>query len=283
MPSQQIIAAEIPADSSTLLGRFGEYEIYPLQACSEDKIADLFSKVCQRTNPLLKGRPHEDLILLGRAIYRKCLPLGMSQVAMLKGEPVALNANWDAAEGGAWKDSGLTMPASLGAHAEVAVASFGRLNPDEKNSRVFCCAFNGVNPPHTGKLFGVMGLTGLYVAHASGFKKSFQYSVLANILGRTQGNSHLAENEFQRHIEPVPFASIATSNEVVRTELKEMNGESRGSVTHLSWMTSKGYIPAIAAAVRATPEELTGAARECADRHLEILKGRNASAPSSRL
>lgn len=239
--------------------------------------------MCQRTNPLLQGRPRDDLVLLGRAMYRKCLPLGMSTVAMHMGQPVALNTVWDAAEGGAWKDSGLAMPASLEAHAEIAGACFAQLDPND-GSRVLFAAFCGVSYPHTGKLFGVMGLIGLYLAHASGFDKSFQYSVLAeSLLARTKGNSNLAENEFQRHIKPVPFGDVTPENEDVRAELKELNGVARGSVTHLKWMTSKGYIPAIAAAVRATPEELTSAAQPCANKHTEVLRWRNASAPISKL
>lgn len=285
MQSQQNIAAETPVDSSTLLGCYGEYEFYPLTVCSEDEMADLFAKVCQRTNPLLQGKPHDDLILLGRAMYRKCLPSGMSAVAKHKGELVALNCLWDAAAGGAWKDSGLIMPASLEAHAEVAKACFAQLDPND-DSRVLFSAFCGVNHPHTGKLFGVMALTHLYVSQALGFDKSFQYSVLAkSLLVRTKGNSHIAENEFQRHIKPQPFAevAIAAENEAVRAELNELEGEARGSVTHLKWMTCDGYIPIIAISCRATPDELKIASRPCADRQLEILKGSNTSAPVSRL
>lgn len=285
MQSQQTIAAETPANSSTLLGCFGEYEFYPLTVCSEDEMADLFAKVCQRTNPLLQGRPHDDLVLLGRAMYRKCLPAGISAVAKHKGELVALNCVWDAAYGGAWKDSGLVMPASLEPHAEVAKACFEQLDPND-DSRVLFSAFCGVNHPHTGKLFGVMALTHLYVSEALGFDKSFQYTVLAkSLVARTKGNSHIAENEFQRHIKPQPFAEIAigAAKETVRAELNELEGEARGSITHLKWMTSSGYIPVIALSCRATQDELTTASRPCADKQLEILKEGSTKAPVSRL
>jgi hypothetical protein len=216
-------------------------------------------------------------------MYRKCLPSGISTVAKHKGELVGLNCSWDAAEGGAWKDSGFTMPASLEAHAEVAKACFAQLDPNDA-SRVVTSAFCGVKPPHTGKLFGIMGLMGLYVSHALGFDKSFQYSVLAkNLLVRVKGNSHIAENEFQRHIKPQPFADIAAEKEAVRAELKEMDGEARGSITHLTWMTSSGYIPVIAISCRAETDELITAARPCADRQLEMLQVSNTSAPLSRL
>jgi len=282
MQAHQIIAAEIPADSSSLLGRFGEYEIYPMQVCSENQIADLFSQICQRNNPLLQGRPREDLILLGRAFYRKCMPLGMSQVAMHNGEPVALNTLWDAAEGGVWKGSGLAMPASMEAHAEVGKACFARLDPDD-DSRLLFSAFGGVNLPHTGKLFGLMGLTGFYLSKASGFKKSFQYTVLEkSVIARTKKDKNLNENKFHKVLEPVRFADITAEKETTRAELEELGGRSLLSVSYLSFMTSDFYIPAIAAACRATPEELKETSRGMAERQLEVLKGRT-SAPISRL
>ena len=69
-----------------------------MQVCSKDKIADAYAKVCQRTTPLLPSQPRDDLVLLGRVMYRKCLPLGMSTVALHIGQPIALNTQWDAAE-----------------------------------------------------------------------------------------------------------------------------------------------------------------------------------------
>jgi len=230
----------------------------------------------------LQGRPREDLILLGRAFYRKCMPLGMSQVAMHKGEPVALNTLWDAAEGGVWKGSGLDMPASMEAHAEVGKACFAKLDPDDP-SRLLFAAFGGVNVPHSGKLFGVMGMMGFFMAKKSGFKKSFQYSVLEkSVLARTKGDKHLKQTKFNKVLEPVYFADVAAEKETTRTELKELNGVSKGSVAYLSLMCSDFYIPAVAKACRATPEELKEASVPMADRQLEVLKGR-ARAPISRL
>jgi len=282
MQAIQAIAAEIPADSSTLLGHFGEYEIYPLQACSEDQIADLFTKVCQRGNPLLQGRPREDLVLLGRAFYRKCLPLGMSQVSLHKGVPVALNTLWDAAEGGVWEGSGLTIPESMQAHAEVGKASFARLDPNDE-SRLLFAAFGGVDVPHSGKLFGVMGMIGFFMARKSGFKRSFQFSVLEkSVLARTKSHKSLQTNDVHKVLPPVLFADIVAENEVVQAELIEIGGVSKISVGLLSFMTSDYYIPAVASACRATPEELKEASKPMAARQLEVLKGRTAM-PISRL
>jgi hypothetical protein len=85
----------------------GEYTMYPMEFCTEDQVAKLFSKICQRGNPVLQGRPAADLILLGRAMYRKAKVLSLGQVAVHKGQPVALGFSWDVADGGVWKDSGL--------------------------------------------------------------------------------------------------------------------------------------------------------------------------------
>merc|ERR1719443_2498921 len=41
-----------------VLATLGKYTIYPIEYCTEDQIATLFSKVCQRgNNPVLQGRP----------------------------------------------------------------------------------------------------------------------------------------------------------------------------------------------------------------------------------
>jgi len=281
MQAHQIIAAEIPADSSSLLGWFGEYEIYPMQVCSEDQIAELCVKVCQRGNPLLQGRPEQDLILLGRAFYRKCMPLGMGQVALHKGVPVALNTCWDAAEGGVWQGSGLEMPASMEAHAEVGKACFAKLDPDD-DSRLFFAAFGGVEPPHSGKLFGLMGMIGFHMAKASGFKKSLQYSVLEkSVLARTKDHKSLVPTKFLKHLGPVKFADIAAENEETTAELQELDGIARVSVAHMSFCVSDFWIQAVAAACRATPEELKEASLPMATRQLDVLKRR--TAPTSRL
>jgi len=282
MRALQCIPAELAADSSSLLGSFGEYEIYPMQVCSEDQVSELFVKVCQRGNPLLQGRPHDDLVLLGRAFYRKCMPLGFSQVALHKGVPVALNTLWDAAEGGVWQGSGLDIPKSLEAHAEVGKACFNRLDPND-TSRLLFAAFGGVDIPHSGKLFGLMGMMGFHIAKASGFKKSMQYSVLQkSVLARTQKHKSLVQTKVHKVLEPVLFDQVAAENEATRAELTELGGIAKISVAYLSFMVSDFYVQAVAASCRATPEELQESSRPMADRQMEILKGR-ATTPISRL
>merc|ERR1712216_981879 len=87
------------------LATFGAYTIYPMEFCTEDQIARLFSKVCQRGNPVLQGRPIRDLEQLGRAMYRKSMKLSTGNVALYQGEPVALGCSWDMADGGVWAGS----------------------------------------------------------------------------------------------------------------------------------------------------------------------------------
>merc|ERR1712048_861105 len=85
----------------------GDYTIYPLEYCSEDEAAELFRKMAARGNPgnpVLQGRPAADLKLLGRAMYRKSNLLKLGQVAVHKGEPVAMYVSWDVATGGVWQD-----------------------------------------------------------------------------------------------------------------------------------------------------------------------------------
>jgi len=282
MQALQYIPAEIAADSSSLLGCFGEYDIYPMQVCSEDQIAELFVKVCQRGNPLLQERPHDDLILLGRAFYRKCMPLGFSQVALHKGVPVALNTVWDAAEGGVWEGSGLAMPQSMEAHAEVGKACFACLDPND-TSRLIFAAFGGVDVPHSGKLFGLMGMMGFRIAKASGFKKSFQFSVLQkSVLARTNKHKSLVQSKVHKVFEPVLFEEVAAEREAIRAELKELGGVAKLSVAYLSFMLTDFYIQAVAASCRANPEELKESSLPMADRQMEILKER-ATTPISRL
>jgi len=278
------------SDPSARVGSYGEYEIYPLQYCSEDAVALLFAKTCQRRNPLLQGRPQEDLVLLGRAIYRKTLPLGISQVAMYRGEPVGLNTIWDAAEGGAWKGSGLEMPASMSAHAEVAKASFARLadadaedNNDSSMPTVFA-AFGGVMPPHDGKLFGKMGITGIMLAKELGYTRSFQYTVLSSLIGRTQNGDAFKRSKVQRTLKPVQFAEIESGSDATRADLKELNGVCRMSVTHTSFMTSNTYMQLTAMSVKAdTVEEISVNAIDWSRSQSDILKRCRSAPVSSRL
>ena len=95
-------AAVVDSAQESVLLNHGEYTVHPMSTCSEDEVAVLFAKVCQRNNPVLQGRPFKDLELLGRAMFRKSAKLGMGQVTKHEGKAVGLGCCWDFAEGGVW-------------------------------------------------------------------------------------------------------------------------------------------------------------------------------------
>jgi hypothetical protein len=245
------------------LGNIGQYTFCPLGHCGEEQIAKLFSKVAVRGNPLLQGRRHAELMTLGRAIYRKSLPLGLSQVVLYKGTPVAMNTAWDFAEGVEWEDSGLSMPDSLGAHAAVAKACFNILPVDDSTPTLFH-AFAGVLTPHSRKLFAILGLTGEILAHAMGFKKSFRYTIFSDYLNDVEQSSKV-----RSRLGPVHFADIATDDEVVRAELTELDGSAQVTLMHTDYTTG--------------PDDLLVPSRELAFKQVERLRRRHSGVISSSL
>lgn len=261
-------------ESHEPLGRVGEYTFCPLGHCNEEQIAALISKVVAR-DPLLQGRRHDELMTLGRAIYRKSLPLGCSQVVLYKDKPVALNAAWDSAEGGVWEDSGLSMPESMGAHAAVTKACLNALPVDSTTPTLFA-AFAGVLAPHSRKLFGILRLTGHIVARAMGFKKSFGYTVFPFLRNRAEGHKAVEDAEVRRSLDPVHFVDVATDNEAVRAELAELDGIAQVSLMPIDHTTGKAFMDvmakAVSKAVRATPEELLIPSREFALKQVERLR-----------
>lgn len=241
------------------LGHVGEYTFCPLGHCGEEQIATLFSKVAVRGNPLLQGRRHAELMTLGRAVYRKALPLGLSQVVMYKGKPVALNTAWDSAEGLAWDDSELSMPDSMGADAAVAKACLNVLPVDDTTPTLFA-AFVGVLNPHSRKLSGILGLTGQIVARAMGFKKSLRLSVLMNSVEY----HNAAEDSEVRRCLPLHFADIKTDDEAVRAELAELGGVAHVSLMHCDDLTFSIVLP----------DELSDLSRKFASKQVERLRRR---------
>lgn len=253
----------------TPIAHFGEYAIHTLDFCSEDVVSDVFAKTCARGNPLLQGRPYADLVTLGRAIYRKSLPLGFSQVAMHKGKCIALNTSWDVAEGGAWKDSGLTMPASVAAHAACAKACFETLDQDAEGPIIFA-AFCGVLPGHSGQLFGVLGVSTLIMARDMGYKRSFLYTVLPVIIGRSAGDERLKRTE-EHKISWLKFEDMPSDNEAVVQELKDLGGTSQITNVCTTWSAGSEYIGALAPVVKLDEETLTAKTHEIAYSHLARL------------
>jgi hypothetical protein len=255
--------SEIPA-----LTTMGNYTYYPLEYCSEDQAAQLFSKICQRGNPLLQGRPDADLQLLGRAMYRKSNILRLGEVVVHEGVPVALGFNWDVAEGGVWHGSGLEMPASLAAHAAIGRATFESL---KARGRTFFSAFYGVVVPHKVALGGYLGASGLAAAHLLGFKDVFMFTPLPTLQGR-EGLYSRKENEFERHW-GFQFADVRTDSEAVSTELKELNGCISCTLVDANHCIGDEYMKATAAMARMkTADEIRKPAMLMAQNHVRWLK-----------
>jgi hypothetical protein len=209
-----------------------------MEYCTEDQVAKVFIKICQRGNPVLQGRPAGDLHLLGKAMYRKSNPTGMSmgQVAMHKGEPVALAFNWDVAEGGVWQGSGFEVPASLLTHAACGKAAFDSL---KVRGKTFFAGFFGVAPGHSGQLYGYMACSSYMVAHKLGFEDGFQFTLLASLTNRPSYGQYGTEEENTNwHVQLADVA--AGKDKVVVDELLEMTGLINCSLTNLNFAMEEG-------------------------------------------
>lgn len=264
-PSTYVGTPEIPA-----LATFDQYTMYPMEYCSEDQVAKLFSRVCQRGNPVLQGRPEADLILLGRAMYRKANKMRLGQVAIHNGEPVALGCCWDVADGGVWKGSGLEMPASLAAHAAAGKAAFESLKT--RSDKTFFCAFYGVLPPHNVALFGYLAISGFMMAHAMGFQDTFQYTLLPTLIGRGVFAKH-GKDTSENMDWTMRFADVPTDNAAVSAELKELNGNINLSLTNMNYVMGEDYMTKAAGTVRLkTADEIRRPAQLMATNHLNWLK-----------
>jgi len=221
---------EIPA-----LRTIGEYTVYPVEYSTEDEVAKLFSRICQRGNPVLQGRPTADLVQLGRAMYRKAKLMSTGHVVVHEGgEVVALGFGWDVAEGGVWKDSGLEMPASLAAHAACGKFAFDSLTA---RGKTYFGAFYGVLPPHDGVFFGYLAVTGYTMARERGFQDGFQYTLLQTLTkrgGGVFGKFGQGDDNMNWHLE---FADVAAANadKSVSDELREIGGTVNVSLTNLDY------------------------------------------------
>jgi len=275
MLSEQIADSRLPAQltapmAEIPLATFGEYTMHPMEFCTEDQIAKLFTRVCQRGNPVLAGRPFADLELLGRAMYRKSNILRLGQVAVHKGQPVALSCCWDAAEGGVWAGSGLEMPASLAAHAACGKECFAQL--PKRGKKTFFAAFYGVDIPHNGQLFGYLGMSSFVMANALGFEDTFQYTLLPTLTGRGLFTEQ-DKDEADTINWPTRFADVPTADPAVSAELTELGGNINLSLTRLGYALEPEYMKMAAATVRMqTGDELLRPSQLMGMNHLKWLQ-----------
>jgi hypothetical protein len=259
---------EIPA-----IGTWGEYTAYPLEVISEDQAAKLFSKICQRGNPVLQGRPAADLVVLGRAMYRKAILMRLGQVFLHNSnEPVALGFSWDVAEGGVWQDSGLEMPASLAAHAACGKAAFDSLQIHKRSDKNYFGGFFGVLPPHNGQLFGIMAVCSFMMAHELGFQDGFQYTLLPTLNKRGGVFGKFGEDADNLNLH-LPFAEI-DADKAVAEELAEMAGTVNVSLTNLDYaILGDEWMARCAATIKLkTAEEMRRPSALMCANHLQWLK-----------
>jgi hypothetical protein len=262
------LAVVDPAPQSALLVH-GEYTIHPMQTCSEEEVAQLFAKVSQRGNPVLKGRPSEDLELLGRAMYRKSAKLGMGQVAKHNGEVMGLGCCWDVAEGGVWADSGMEMPASLAAHGACGKMCFDAM--PQRDRKTLFCAFYGILPQHSSHCFMIMAMSHVAMSQAMGFEDSFQFTLLPTLKGRGVFSDSKSNDDSLNWA--MKFTDVASESAEVLDELKEMGGSINLQLTRHSYSLSDEYMKLAAATVRMeTADELRRPVEVTAANHLKWLE-----------
>jgi hypothetical protein len=265
--------AAIDVAPPTTLITHGEYTIHPMQFAPEKDVARLFTKVCQRGNPVLQGRPFADLERLGMAMYRKSTKLGMGQVAMHDGKLVALGCCWDAAEGGVWTDTGLEMPPSLAAHAACGKACFDAWDavPEAGNSKTLFCAFYGVLPPHSAHCFGIMATSHFKMSEQMGFEYSFQFTLLPTLKGRGVFSDSKSNTDSRNWA--MKFSDVASERKDVLEELSDLGGSINLQLTRIAYNLSDEYMTLAAATVRMkTADELRRPQEITAANHMKWLQ-----------
>jgi len=261
-----------------VLATLGKYTIYPMEWCTEDQIAKLFSKVCQHGNPVLQGRPAADLRLLGRAMYRKANLLRLGQVAVHKGEPVAMYVSWDVATGGVWQDSGLEMPASMAAHAACGKGAFDLLKARGSRGKTLFSAFGGVLPGHDAVLFCHFGVCSFMMAKELGFEDGFQFSLLPTMHKRAGGVFAKFGPDKANKQWDLSFDEVAdgTADKAVADQIRETGGKLSISLTNIDWaLTGEGdeWMKRAAATVRlANADGTRGPSQLMATKHMNWMR-----------
>lgn len=266
---EKLILEEFLPQSALLV--HGEYTVHPMQTCSEEDVAELFAQVSQRGNPVLQGRPFEDVKLLGRAMYRKSAKLGMGQVAKRNGKAVGLGCCWDAAEGGVWANSGLEMPASLAVHAAAGKACFDAM--PKRNGKILFSAFYGMLPKHSAHCFSIMGVSQIAISQAMGFEYSFSFTLLPTLQGRKSIFSDVGASRDDSLNWAMTFADVASDRPDVLAELQKMDGAINLQLIRSSYNLSDEYMQLSATQVRMeTGDELRRLVEVTVANHLKWLR-----------
>jgi hypothetical protein len=263
--------AVVDPTPQSALSSWGEYTIHPMTTCSEDEVAVLFTKICQRGNPVLQGRPFKDLELLGKAMYRKCAKLGFGQVSKHDGKIIGLGFAWDMAEGGVWQGSDLTMPASLAAHAAIGKACFDSIHKNGRNRKTLFVAFYGILPPHSANTFGIMAMSHFAIGGAFGFEDNFQFTMLPALKGKGVFADDKSNEDSLNY--SMKFADVPSDKAEVLEELKELDGSINLQLTSTRYNLSDEYMKMAAVTTRIkNPADLRGAMDMTCANHLKFLR-----------
>jgi len=215
-----------------------------------------------------------DLILLGKAMYRKAMlnRLGQCYFHTQTGDLVALGFSWDVAEGGVWKGSGLEMPASLAAHAACGKAAFDSLESRKRSDKNYFAGFFGVLPPHDGAMFGIMAVCSFMMAHEMGFTDGFQYTLLPT-LNKRGGVFEKFGDEADNMNWLLPFAEVPADGAVAE-ELAGLGGTVNISLTNLDYAILKEeWMARTAQTVRfKTADEMRRPASQTCTNHLQWVE-----------
>jgi hypothetical protein len=262
------LAVVDPTPQHTLITH-GEYTIHPMTTCSEEEVAVLFTKVCQRGNPVLQGRPFKDLLLLGKAMYRKCEKLGMGLVSKQDGKAIGIGCAWDLAEGGVWANSGMQMPASLAAHAACGKACFDSL--PQRGRRTLFAAFYGILPGHSAHCFGIMAMSHFAMAKEMGFEDTHQFTLLPNLKGRGVFSDTKSNDDSLNW--SMAFTDVVSDKADVLEELKELGGSINLQLVTLNYGLSDEYFQMAANTVRMkNPADLRRLVGITTAKHLQFLQ-----------
>lgn len=289
MALQQIVDSRLHLHSeptafatATPLFTEGEYAVMPMEHCTEEQVAKLFAKACQRGNPVLQGRPHADLLLLGRAMYRKCQVGRTGTVAMHHDELVAIGCGWDAALGGVWAGSGLEMPASMAAHAACGKACMDSFE-QRRRASTFFAAFYGVVVPHSVKLFGWLGCSHLYLAEKLGFEDTFQFTLIPTLLKRGVMSEKDAIPGADTLNYALNFDDVPSDKPEVQAELSELGGTINISLSSIGYALSPNHKKMMAGIIGMKADELCKPADLIATNQLKWVHSQSNGQITSRL
>jgi len=151
------------------------YAMYPAGQCDKFALSKLFVSTCQRSNPLLKNKPLEDLMFLGSKLLDKAAHNQASVVFFQGDEPVAMSLVWDVSTGSIYGDD--EPPPSLRVHSLVGAALANSIPVTVEPGKIFFLGYIGVAPKHPTWLFSTLSICSVKVLERLGVQTVYSYSV----------------------------------------------------------------------------------------------------------